>query len=59
MHAETIVHQTAMFHGQLFFDTYCSDRENGKVVEIGSQNVNGSLREVCPSRLSYVGVDFI
>jgi ubiquinone/menaquinone biosynthesis C-methylase UbiE len=29
-----------------------------RVVEIGSQDVNGSLKDVCPSRFEYVGVDF-
>jgi SAM-dependent methyltransferase len=29
-----------------------------KVLEIGSQDVNGSLRQVCPANVDYIGVDF-
>lgn len=45
-----------------FFETYASSfssRDGLKIVEIGSQDVNGSLREVAPSACEYVGVDFI
>lgn len=54
------MHLAAYNTGKLFFDTYCTSRfQNLKVVEIGSQNVNGSLREVItPSITEYVGVDF-
>lgn len=30
-----------------------------KIVEIGSQDVNGSLREIAPPACEYVGVDFV
>src|SRR5574337_947234 len=54
------MHQSAMFHGQRFFETYCPTAAGPEVtlVEIGSQNVNGSLREVCPRGLTYIGLDF-
>lgn len=29
------------------------------IVDIGAQNVNGSLRDICPSNCKYIGVDFI
>lgn len=55
------MHPTAMDNGKIFFDTYSSSfisDINTTVVEIGSQDVNGSLRQVCPPSFSYVGVDF-
>ena len=55
------MHQSAIFYGQRFFETYCADKElhHVTVVEIGSQDVNGSLREVCPSGVHYIGLDFV
>lgn len=31
---------------------------SGTIVEIGSQDVNGSIREVAPSTYNYIGLDF-
>jgi SAM-dependent methyltransferase len=56
------MHPTAMRHGKAFFDAYapCFDGEAPlRLVEIGSQDVNGSLREVCPPGADYTGVDFV
>jgi SAM-dependent methyltransferase len=53
------MHPSSLELGKLFFERYCS-RENIKiVVDIGSQNVNGSLKDVCPQGIKYVGVDFV
>ncbi len=52
------VHDSALSHGKLFFDQYVVGRPNLKVVDIGSQDVNGSLRSVCPADVQYIGVDF-
>jgi SAM-dependent methyltransferase len=55
------MHPSAMNNCQSFFDTYAgsfADTENVKVIEIGSQDVNGSLRTTCPKAFQYVGVDF-
>jgi len=54
------VHRTAMRNCQRFFDRYgeslpVSDRVT--VIDIGAQDVNGSLREVMPAHFKYVGVD--
>ncbi len=38
------MHPTAMSNGKLFFDTYVSRLGTVKLIEIGSQDVNGSLR---------------
>ena len=55
------MHPTAFYNCQQFFDTYASAFQctGTKVIEIGSQDVNGSLRRCCPSTFEYVGVDFV
>jgi hypothetical protein len=48
-------------NGRDFFFTYAPDfysKNNVKVVDIGSQNINGSLRKFSPSKFDYIGVDF-
>ncbi len=47
-----------MANASLFFQTYIPDGEKKVIVEIGSQNVNGSIREVAPKGAKYIGVDF-
>lgn len=53
------MHPTALNFGKSFFDLYCNDLTDATVVDIGSQNVNGSLKDVCPPSLKYIGVDFV
>ena len=50
------VHDTAHEHGRLFFELYGSGAVR-TVVELGSQDVNGSLREHCPEGVHYIGLD--
>jgi SAM-dependent methyltransferase len=53
------MHASALANGELFFKTYLgADGAGRSVVEIGSQDVNGSLRSVCPAGVEYIGVDF-
>lgn len=55
------MHPTAMSNCKSFFDTYAQAFKltpHTKVVEIGSQDVNGSLRQLCPKEFEYIGVDF-
>lgn len=53
------MHATAFSTGRNFFKTYVDPDTTPRVVEIGSQNVNGSLRDVAPSNIKeYVGLDF-
>lgn len=52
------MHQTAMKNAQAFYDAYVSPLGAVRIVEIGSQNVNGSIRECFGSQVEYVGVDF-
>lgn len=50
------MHDTALKHGAMFFETYASP-EWGTVVEVGAMDVNGSLRSACPPNITYLGVD--
>lgn len=52
------MHNTAMQYGQLFFETYVTEPHGATIVDLGSQDVNGSLRSVAPAEAKYVGVDF-
>lgn len=54
------MHPTAITNADLFFKTYVGKFAPGaKLVEIGSQDVNGSLRQLCPPHAEYVGVDLV
>lgn len=53
------MHDTAMKFADLFFKSYIQDKTGLKIVDVGSQDVNGSLREVAPAGNQYVGVDFV
>lgn len=54
------MHQSSLHFGKAFFDTYLSRIDSSKlfVVDIGSQDINGSLRQFAPPGTHYVGVDF-
>ena len=53
------MHASAKLNAKRFFDSYGPYFPDGAVVlDIGSMDVNGSLKEVCPTRFQYVGIDF-
>lgn len=52
-----MVHRTAVNNAKLFFETYVRALGQVTVVEIGSQNVNGSIKQQFPG-VAYIGVDF-
>lgn len=52
------MHPSARRNYARFVSTYLSGWPKGTVVDIGAQDVNGSLRELTPQTWSYVGVDF-
>ena len=52
------MHPSALEFGKKFFDTYCKNPKGFVVADIGSQNVNGSLKDVCPPEVEYIGIDF-
>ena len=51
------MHPSAMEGAREFFLKYSGEFSEPTIVEIGSQDVNGSLREVAPPS-KYVGLDF-
>jgi len=51
------MHTTALASGRTFFERYAIDAENCTILEIGSMDVNGSLRQVAPVGCRYIGVD--
>lgn len=53
------MHDTALSHGKLFFDTYADKSTRLSIVDIGAQDVNGSLRQVAPASHEYIGLDFV
>ena len=52
------MHPSAHDNGRLFFDTYLGAGEALTVLDIGAQDVNGSLRDSAPAGCRYIGVDF-
>ena len=49
-----------MNFGKAFFEKYCANDFSKKtIVDVGAQDVNGSLREFCPEGANYIGVDFV
>jgi len=48
------MHNSAMWWGRQFLNNYSI---SGKILEIGSCNVNGGLRDLCPSGSEWIGVD--
>jgi SAM-dependent methyltransferase len=52
------MHYTAMLHGKLFFRTYLPALTAPRILDLGAQDVNGSLRSVAPPGCEYVGADF-
>ena len=50
------MHASSMENMRRCIDWYLSDRTL-KAIDLGSMNVNGSYRELIPSRVEYVGVD--
>ena len=53
------MHDTALHFAQKFFETYTKANGDLLIAEIGSLDVNGSLRSVAPRGSRYVGVDFV
>jgi SAM-dependent methyltransferase len=52
-----MVHRTAIANAKLFFATYVRPLGEVTVVEIGSQNVNGTIRDEFVG-VKYIGLDF-
>ena len=55
------MHPTAMNNAAQFFNTYSGSipmEGQPRVIDIGSPDVNASLRQVAPTQFEYVGLDF-
>jgi GT2 family glycosyltransferase/SAM-dependent methyltransferase len=54
------MHETALFYSKHFVDTYLknADFTKIKIVEIGSLDVNGTIRSNFPKNANYTGLDF-
>jgi GT2 family glycosyltransferase/SAM-dependent methyltransferase len=53
------MHPSAMEFGERFFKAYCTEGAPLRILDIGAQDVNGSLKEVSPAGTEYIGVDFV
>jgi len=53
------MHDTAMEFGQAFFSSYLDAAKGMAFLDIGAQDVNGSLRKVAPPENTYTGVDSV
>jgi len=53
------MHPTAMRNGELFFSTYLNSASEPLIFDIGSQDINGSLRQLAPPGSRYLGLDFL
>ncbi|RCW83589.1 methyltransferase domain-containing protein [Phyllobacterium bourgognense] len=51
------MHDTARKAGAAFFEAYLENFEGCRILDIGSMDVNGSLRSNAPSEVEYIGVD--
>jgi SAM-dependent methyltransferase len=45
-------------HYKMFLGAYIKSN-NASLLEVGSQNINGSLREITPPDIKYIGADMI
>lgn len=52
------MHDTALENSKYFFDTYTAGRSGLRIIEIGSQDVSGSVRVNAPPNCEYIGLDF-
>jgi SAM-dependent methyltransferase len=53
------MHDTALEIGKKFFETYTKEKTSLKIIDVGAQDVNGSLRSVAPQNNDFIGVDFV
>lgn len=52
------MHDTALAFGKLFLETYARNPEKKTIVEVGSRDVNGSIRQFAQPHHDYIGLDF-
>ncbi len=52
------MHDTALAFGRAFFDAYLPEGA-ARILDLGAQDINGSLRACAPHSASYLGVDMV
>jgi SAM-dependent methyltransferase len=52
------MHDTALETANLFFKSYVQEVVGKRILDVGSLDVNGSIRQVAPYGAEYVGLDF-
>jgi SAM-dependent methyltransferase len=52
------MHKSALIAGEVFFRTYCR-QPRLRILDVGAQDINGSLRMVAPRDAEYVGIDMV
>jgi SAM-dependent methyltransferase len=53
-----MMHDTALEAGKIFFETYAY-QDDLRILDVGSQDITGSLRSVTPKTAEYVGADVV
>jgi SAM-dependent methyltransferase len=53
------MHETALKFASVFFNTHLRYRTGLTIVDLGSQDISGSIKSVAPPGNKYVGVDFV
>lgn len=53
------MHISAMNNGKMFFDVYCKKTPGLRIMEVGSQLVNGGLRDIFQPNNIFTGIDCI
>lgn len=50
------MHDTAYEIGQKFLEVYWTDQFS-RILDVGSRDINGTLRDFCPPAADYIGLD--
>jgi SAM-dependent methyltransferase len=53
------MHPSSFKNAEVFFSGYAKNLDNPIILDIGAQDVNGSLKSVAPENCKYIGVDFV
>lgn len=53
------MHPSSFKNAEAFFSVYAKNLNNPTIVDIGAQDVNGTLKSVAPKNCNYIGVDFV
>ena len=51
------MHDTALIFAKKFFETYLVEKKDLRIVDLGSFNVNGDIKEIFSKSHEYIGLD--